>query len=322
MTAPVTAGLARELAAAVGWGGDRNRSSGGAGGRSHARHCPPRRECGRRSTAPMASGGRAPRTRLLGRPTRRYHRKTRRRQHDDARRAGAGNPRSGGRGVGTTLSRAGGVVIRVLIVSPRSGARSALEHVVARDPGLLLVAASDSFDSLDGVIDECRPDVIVLGSGPESQLPLPVLLEQRLNREATPFVVLLEDLDGEAGARALRAGARAVLPRSASPEEIRAAVRAAAAGLASLPATLAGALLDGTSRDGARAGTGDHILTPREREILTLLGEGLVNKEIGARLGISEHTVKSHLTAIYEKLEASNRAEAVATGLRRGLVML
>ena len=213
-------------------------------------------------------------------------------------------------------------MIRVLIVSPRSGARSALEHVVARDPGLLLVAASDSFDSLDGVIDECRPDVIVLGSGPESQLPLPVLLEQRLNREATPFVVLLEDLDGEAGARALRAGARAVLPRSASPEEIRAAVRAAAAGLASLPATLAGALLDGTSRDGARVGTGDDILTPREREILTLLGEGLVNKEIGARLGISEHTVKSHLTAIYEKLEASNRAEAVATGLRRGLVML
>src|SRR2546422_94548 len=186
----------------------------------------------------MASGGRAPRTRLLGRPTRRYHRKTRRRKHDDARRAGAGNPRIGGR------------------------------------------------------------------------------------REATPFVVLLEDLDGEAGARALRAGARAVLPRSASPEEIRAAVRAAAAGLASLPATLAGALLDGTSRDGARVGTGDHILTPREREILTLLGEGLVNKEIGARLGISEHTVKSHLTAIYEKLEASNRAEAVATGLRRGLVML
>src|SRR2546425_4912377 len=125
----------------------------------------------------MASGGRAPRTRLLGRPTRRYHRKTRRRQHDDARRAGAGNPRSGGRGMGTTLSRAGGVVIRVLIVSPRSGARNALEHVVAREPRLLLVAASDSFDSLDGVIDECRPDVIVLGSGPESQLPLPVLLE-------------------------------------------------------------------------------------------------------------------------------------------------
>jgi len=180
---------------------------------------------------------------------------------------------------------------------------------------LVLLAGSDSPE---------LPDVIVLDSGPESHLPFPMLLEQRPSRDAAPLVVLLEDLDGEAGARALRAGARAVLPRSAAPEEIRAAVRAAATGLASLPAAVAEALLDGTSPDGAGApvDTGDRILTPREREILTLLGEGLVNKEIAVRLGISEHTVKTHLAAIYEKLEASNRAEAVATGLRRGLIML
>jgi len=215
----------------------------------------------------------------------------------------------------TTLSRNGGVVIRVLIVSPTSGTRRALEHVVARDPGLALVAGADSPES---------PDVIVLDSGPESHLPLPMRLERRPNRDPTPVVVLLDDLDGEAGARALRAGARAVLPRHASPEEIRAAVRAAAAGLASLPAALATAVLDDRSGDGTRApaDNGDRTLTPREREILTLLGEGLVNKEIGVRLGISEHTVKTHLAAIYEKLGASNRAEAVATGLRRGLVML
>src|SRR2546430_17371893 len=66
----------------------------------------------------------------------------------------------------------------------------------------------------------------------------------------------------------LRAGARAVLPRSAGPEEIRAAVRAAAAGLASLPAALAGALLEGTPPDGGGApvDTGDPVLTPRERQ--------------------------------------------------------
>ena len=195
---------------------------------------------------------------------------------------------------------------------------------MAQDPGLLLVAVSDAFASLNGVIDQCRPDVIVLDPGPESHLPLPMLLEQQPTRDTTPFVVLLEDLAGEAGARVLRAGARAALPRTAAPEEIRAAVRAAAAGLASLPAALAMAVLDGKASDGMRApvDTQDPRLTPREREILTLLGEGLVNKEIGVWLGISEHTVKTHLAAIYEKLEASNRAEAVATGLRRGLIML
>ena len=206
-------------------------------------------------------------------------------------------------------------MIRVLIVSPSSGTRRALERVVAREPGLALHAGSDTPD---------LPDVIVLDAGPESHLPVPMLLEQRPSGNTTPFVVLLDELDGAAGAGALRAGARAVLPRSAAPEEIRAAVRAAAAGLASLPAALARALLDGTSPDGAGAlvDTRDQILTPRERQVLTLLGEGLLNKEIAVQLGISEHTVKTHLAAIYEKLDASNRAEAVARGLRGGLIML
>jgi len=268
-------------------------------------------------------------------------------------------------------------VIRVLIVSPSSVSRREIERAVAQDPGLALLAASDSLES---------PDVIVLDPGTEPELPL--LLEQRPSHDTTPLVVLLEDLEHDAGARALRAGARAVLPRDAAPEEIRAAVQAVAAGLAALPADLAIALLDGKSSDGAHVpldtdgtltprereiltllGEGlvnreipeeiraavqavaaglaalpadlaialldgkssdgahapldtDGTLTPREREILTLLGEGLVNREIAVRLGISEHTVKTHLAAIYEKLEASNRAEAVATGLRRGLIML
>ena len=212
-----------------------------------------------------------------------------------------------------------GIVIRVLVVSPLADTRRALERLVTRDPGLALVGTCRSFDALEGAIAESRADVVVLDSGPESPLPIPLLLDQRSSRDVTPIVVLLDEVESEAGARALRAGARAALPRDAAPEEIRAAVRAAAAGLASLPAALALAVLNDRSSDGAH---GDRTLTPREREILTLLGDGLVNKEIGVRLRISEHTVKSHLAAIYEKLEASNRAEAVATGLRRGLIML
>ncbi|PYP54079.1 MAG: hypothetical protein DMD45_00170 [Gemmatimonadetes bacterium] len=217
--------------------------------------------------------------------------------------------------MGTALSRRGAVVIRVLIVSPKSSSRRALERILGQESGFVLLAGSDS----GGL-----PDVIVLDGGPDPHMSFPVLLEQQQSRDATPFVVLLEDVDGDTGARALRGGARAVLPRHAAPETIRAAVRAAAAGLASLPAAVARALLDGASRDGARrpVDDGEQLLTPRELEILTLLGDGLVNKQIAVQLGISEHTVKTHLAAIYEKLEASNRAEAVATGLRRGLIML
>jgi DNA-binding NarL/FixJ family response regulator len=64
------------------------------------------------------------------------------------------------------------------------------------------------------------------------------------------------------------------------------------------------------------------VLTNREREILALLADGLGNKQIAARLGISTNTVKTHLELLFEKLDVSSRAEAVATGVRRGLLML
>ncbi|MDP9201270.1 MAG: response regulator transcription factor [Gemmatimonadota bacterium] len=64
------------------------------------------------------------------------------------------------------------------------------------------------------------------------------------------------------------------------------------------------------------------ILTNREREILALLADGLANKQIAARLGISKNTVKTHLELLFDKLGVSSRAEAVATGVRRGLLLL
>jgi two-component system nitrate/nitrite response regulator NarL len=64
------------------------------------------------------------------------------------------------------------------------------------------------------------------------------------------------------------------------------------------------------------------VLTSREREILALLADGLPNKQIAARLGISTNTVKTHLELLFEKLGVSSRAEAVATGVRRGLLLL
>jgi two-component system, NarL family, nitrate/nitrite response regulator NarL len=73
------------------------------------------------------------------------------------------------------------------------------------------------------------------------------------------------------------------------------------------------------TRSDAVVGT---ILTNREREILALLADGLANKQIAARLGISKNTVKTHIELLFDKLTVSSRAEAVATGVRRGLLLL
>jgi DNA-binding NarL/FixJ family response regulator len=145
------------------------------------------------------------------------------------------------------------------------------------------------------------PDVIVV-DGDASLAP---------NRQA-PMIVLLDNPSTQA-TTALRSGARGVLRREASPAELIAAIEAVAAGLVVLHP-------DAVPKP-PPSGAGEP-LTRREREILTLLADGLGNKVIAARLGISDHTVKAHVGAIFDKLHVGTRAEAVALGLRLGLIAL
>jgi len=118
--------------------------------------------------------------------------------------------------------------------------------------------------------------------------------------------------DSPLSAAALESGVRAILPGNCTTDELAAAVQAVAAGLIAYPATHAAAFQP------APAG----MLSPREMEVLQMMSEGLANKEIAWRLGISEHTVKFHVASILNRLDAASRAQAVAIGLRRGLLML
>jgi DNA-binding NarL/FixJ family response regulator len=124
---------------------------------------------------------------------------------------------------------------------------------------------------------------------------------------------------------------RAVLPGRASDNEILAAIEGVSAGLIVIhPDVLNEWIDETTNRTRFPADDSIHELTdtpvqqlsPRESEVLNLLADGLANKEIAWRLKISEHTVKFHITSIFNKLDASTRAEAVAIGARRGLIIL
>jgi two-component system nitrate/nitrite response regulator NarL len=108
-----------------------------------------------------------------------------------------------------------------------------------------------------------------------------------------------------------------VLPRAVTEAQLDPALRAVAAGLlVRVPG--------GNPRDGFGAANDEAspLLTPREAEILTLVGQGMSNKAVARALGISVHTVKFHLEALFAKLEATSRAEAVAKGLRGGVIEL
>jgi two-component system, NarL family, nitrate/nitrite response regulator NarL len=106
------------------------------------------------------------------------------------------------------------------------------------------------------------------------------------------------------------------LPADATPAQLDAALRAAAAGLSVRPRSLP------DERFGSAADEGAPLLTPREVEVLTALADGLSNKAAARRLGISPHTVKFHVEQLFHKLGAGCRAEAVAKGLKQQIVEL
>jgi NarL family two-component system response regulator YdfI len=139
-------------------------------------------------------------------------------------------------------------------------------------------------------------------------------------------VILLVDNPGRRISEALPAGVRAVLPRNVTPTEIAAAIEAVAAGLYVFhPSDIDSIPTLRPPQSETVPELGESIvehLTPREIEVLQLLSAGLGNKEIAARLNISEHTAKFHVASIMGKLGAATRTEAVTLGIRHGLVMI
>ena len=139
------------------------------------------------------------------------------------------------------------------------------------------------------------------------------------------WIVFPAKADEQKSLEALGAGASAVLPRSADPTEIVAAIRALAAASSCLQRSLLAALLDksaAAAEPSNRDADGNPRLTAREIEVLAAMADGASNKEIARRLDISFHTVKFHVAAILDKLEADSRTEAVVKASQLGIVML
>jgi DNA-binding NarL/FixJ family response regulator len=222
----------------------------------------------------------------------------------------------------------------VLIAATSAVVRAGLETLLAGNASVVVVGSVNRISarhgehtSLSDEIESHEPDVVLIdvddNLGVSRGLPLGMLTPDAVTR--APAVVLLSDSREPAWlVDALRHGVRAVLSRDAPPEEIVAAVESAGAGLVALSRDAVQALL-------AAAPRGDSVesepprsppLTPRESEVLRLLAEGLGNKMVAARLGISEHTVKTHIASVFTKLEVFTRAEAVARGIRIGAILL
>jgi DNA-binding NarL/FixJ family response regulator len=194
-------------------------------------------------------------------------------------------------------------MISVLIAASSAVSRAGLKSLV-EDAGECIVAGTASAGEIVELALELHPDVILWQISPDEDAASILRLLERQN------TILLTS---NAGLDMIRAGAHGVLPLDASPDQIAAAIRAAAAGLGVFsPEHLEAPASPRTAT----------TLTAREKEVLRMIAEGLANKEIAWRLGISDHTVKFHVSALLGKLGAGSRAEAISAGIRQGVIML
>jgi NarL family two-component system response regulator YdfI len=212
-------------------------------------------------------------------------------------------------------------VIRVFNVAASPLIRAGLQSMLTSSPVDIVGSAAD-LESISGQLVDLEPNVILIETDTDTQEELLNALADTEFAQEYAVVVLSEQPYAPWFSKALHAGVRAVLPREVTPEQLLAALEAAAAGLVVVhPADLA-TLLPATVASPVTVEELLEPLTRREREVLQMLAAGLANKEIAARLAISDHTVKFHVASILGKLGASTRTEAVSVGIRRGLVLL
>jgi DNA-binding NarL/FixJ family response regulator len=205
--------------------------------------------------------------------------------------------------------------LRILIVADDSLARTGLATLLEDWPGCLVVGQIAGLADVEAALDVYRPDVLLWDLGWDPSAALERLVD--LAPGEPPVVALLPD--DEITSEVWTAGARGLLLREVTSQSLVTALAAVAQGLMVVDPTLA----DSLEPPGNLAPTPlDEELTPRELEVLQLVAEGLSNRAIGYRLGISEHTVKFHVNAIMSKLGAQSRTEAAVRATRLGLVIL
>jgi DNA-binding NarL/FixJ family response regulator len=213
----------------------------------------------------------------------------------------------------------GGGKTRVVIAAASSARLAELERIVQEEPTMNVVGFLPAFSTVRQRAVGLRPDAILLDI-PEQD---PQLANILLRQTGAAIVALVDEPDRNWTRRMLRAGVLGILPRNSSQTEITSAIQAATRGLMVLEPDLIRDLFPpGSERDSDTDIDSIEELTEREIEVLRLLSEGFANKEIASRMGISDHTVKFHISSILAKLSVSSRTEAVTAGIRNGLILL
>jgi DNA-binding NarL/FixJ family response regulator len=202
-------------------------------------------------------------------------------------------------------------LIRVTIVSPNHALRVGLREMLGNQPDIKVVGEASDLES----VNEMETEVVLLAS----------VSSARLIESKSTFGILFLTDDIEDVRRMLNSTPRAwgVLSPDATEDELDAAVHAVGEGLwVGAPGLVKSLIRLPGRRESSSEESLVDPLTAREMEVIQLMAQGLANKQIALSLGISEHTVKFHLSSLYAKLNSTSRTEAVKRGIELGLISL
>jgi DNA-binding NarL/FixJ family response regulator len=212
--------------------------------------------------------------------------------------------------------------IRIVVVDDHPVVREGLVAMLQTQPDLEVVGEAGTGSDALRVIGELAPDVVLL----DLELPgidgVGVLRALREKGGASRVIVFTVFDTDERIISAVEAGAAGYLLKGAPRSELFAAIRVVFGGGSLLQPLVASTVMRHVARRDTPPESHSLALTPRERSVLELLARGRSNKEIAAALGVTERTVKFHVSALFSKLGASNRTEAVTRAVQSGLVAL
>ena len=204
-------------------------------------------------------------------------------------------------------------MIRVLLADDHAVVRAGLERLLETTDGIDVVAtAADGFEAVAAAAEH-RPDVVLMDLSMPGLDGIEATRRIVAHDDGAQIVVLTSLSDRERIVAALEAGATGYLLKDAEPDELVRGIRAAARGEAPLAPKAAKAVLETRVREPSVR------LSAREREVLALVAEGLPNKLVARRLGISEKTVKTHLTHVFQQIGVTDRTQAVLWAQKNGL---
>jgi DNA-binding NarL/FixJ family response regulator len=212
------------------------------------------------------------------------------------------------------------VSIRVAIADDHAVVRQGLRTFLELQEGMDVVGEAADGEEAVALVERTAPDVVLLDLVMPRVDGLEAIRRIRERAPATRILVLTSFADDHTVLPAVRAGAAGYLLKDVQPPELAGAIRTVHAGEALLAPTVATMLVEQlAAEDDAGAERGDH-LTPREREVLALVARGRANKAIALDLGVSERTVKTHVSNILGKLNLTDRTQAAVYAVHHGIV--